>query len=151
MSGERVVYSAKQHSIIYTGPIFLVLAAIGVIFIPMDPLAIICVCALLLIIAGCWAFSIYGGRQYVVTNRRLIFKRGIINRNSFELLLHKCEGVQVDQSIFGRLLDYGTVNVTTGEATNRYKYISHPMKFSTMIHEQIFNLNKQKDLGIDNN
>ena len=151
MTGERVVYSAKQHSIVYAGPIFLVCLAIGVIFIPMDPLAIGCISTLLLIIAACWAISIYGGRQYVVTNRRLIFKRGIINRNSFELLLHKCEGVQVDQSIFGRLFDYGTVNVTTGEATNRYKYISHPMKFSTMIHEQIFNLNKQKDLGIDNN
>ena len=75
--------------------------------------------------------SIYGGRQYVVTTHRLIFKRGIINRNSYELLLRKCEGIQVDQSILGRLLNYGTVNVTTGEATNSYKYISHPLAFST--------------------
>ncbi|MBQ6278224.1 MAG: PH domain-containing protein, partial [Muribaculaceae bacterium] len=77
---------------------------------------------------------------YVVTTNRLIFKRGIINRNSHELLLKKCEGVQVDQSIPGRIFDYGTVVVTTGEVTNSYKYISHPLRFTTKIHEQISKL-----------
>lgn len=142
MTGEKVVYEAKQHSIIYTGPFFVALLAIGALFLPFEPLVIACICAVILIIALSWAFSIYGGRQYVVTTHRLIFKRGIINRNSFELLLNKCEGVQVDQSILGRILNYGTVNVTTGEATNQYKYISRPLTFSTKIHEQIYNLKK---------
>ena len=142
MTGEKVVYEAKQHSIIYTGPFFVALLAIGALFLPFEPLVIACICAVILIIALSWAFSIYGGRQYVVTTHRLIFKRGIINRNSFELLLNKCEGVQVDQSILGRILNYGTVNVTTGEATNLYKYISRPLTFSTKIHEQIYNLKK---------
>lgn len=142
MTGEKVVYEAKQHSIIYTGPFFVALLAIGALFLPFEPLVITCICAVILIIALSWAFSIYGGRQYVVTTHRLIFKRGIINRNSFELLLNKCEGVQVDQSILGRILNYGTVNVTTGEATNQYKYISRPLTFSTKIHEQIYNLKK---------
>ena len=96
---------------------------------------------IILIVVFSWALSIYGGRQYVVTTHRLISKRGIIKRRSTELLLKKCEGVQVDQSLLGRVLDYGTVNVTTGEATNSYKYISHPLKFSQKIHEQIFNMN----------
>ena len=142
MTGEKVVYEAKQDSIIYTGPFLVALLAIGAIFLPFEPLVIVCICAVILIIALAWACSIYGGRQYVVTTHRLIFKRGIINRNSFELLLSKCEGVQVDQSILGRILNYGTVNVTTGEATNQYKYISRPLTFSTKIHEQIFNLKK---------
>lgn len=141
MSGEKVVYEAKQHSIIYTGPFLIALLAFGAFLLPIEEMFIkIIICAVVLIAALWWAFSIYGGRQYVVTTHRLIFKRGIINRNSFELLLRKCEGIQVDQTILGRLLNYGTVNVTTGEATNRYKYISHPLKFSTKIHEQIFNL-----------
>ena len=89
MKDEKVVYEARQHSIVYLGP---------------------------------------------------IFKRGIINRRSFELLLRKCEGIQVNQTILGRIFDYGTVNVTTGEATNSYKYISHPLTFSTKIHEQIHGL-----------
>lgn len=140
MKDEKVVYEARQHSIVYLGPIFLAMLTIGVAFLPIDPLPIICICMLIFIIAFAWAMSIYGGRQYVVTTHRLIFKRGIINRRSFELLLRKCEGIQVNQTILGRIFDYGTVNVTTGEATNSYKYISHPLTFSTKIHEQIHGL-----------
>ena len=95
---------------------------------------------MLLLVALFWAISINGGKQYVVTTNRLIFKHGIINRNSHELLLKKCEGVEVDQSIMGRIFNYGTVNVTTGEVTNQYKYIGNPLKFTTKIHEQISKL-----------
>lgn len=138
MSGEFVAYEAKQHSIIYAWPIIVALLAIGVFFIPdLEFKYAICIALAIWLFTIGWAISIYGGRQYVVTNNRLIFKRGIINRSSHELLLKKCEGVQVDQSIMGRLLNYGTVNVTTGEVTNSYKYISHPLRFSTAIHEQI--------------
>ena len=140
MEGEKVVHEAKQHGIIYTGPIILALASFCAFFIPTEAWINACICGIVLLAALWWAFSIYGGRQYVVTTNRLIFKRGIINRNSHELLLKKCEGVQVDQSILGRMLDYGTVNVTTGEVSNSYNYISHPLKFTTKIHEQISKL-----------
>ena len=141
ISGETVVYEAKLHSIVYIGPILLSICAFGATLLPVDPGVIVCIMLLILVFAFGWAISIYGGRQYVVTTHRLICKRGIIMRKSFELLLRKCEGVQVEQSILGRILNYGTVLVTTGEATNRYKHISDPFTFSTKIHEQINNLN----------
>lgn len=141
MSGEYIAYEAKLHRIIYAWPFIVALLAIGIFFIPNLAFKIaICIVLAIWLIALGWAISIHGGRQYVVTNNRLIFKRGIINRNSHELLLKKCEGVQVDQSIMGRLLDYGTVIVTTGEVTNSYKFISHPLRFTTCIHEQISHL-----------
>ncbi len=140
MTGEKVAYQAKQHSIIYTGPIILALVSFCAFFLPIETWISGCICLAFLLIALCWAISIYGGRQYVVTTNRLIFKRGIINRNTHELLLKKCEGVQVDQSIAGQIFNYGTVVVTTGEVTNKYNYISHPLRFSTKIHEQISNL-----------
>lgn len=142
MDDEKIVYEAKLHDIVYTGPIILAIFSFLIVFSLLDTVSLI-ISFIIWSIAVGWAISIYGGKQYVVTTHRLIFKRGIINRDSFELLLRKCEGIQVDQSILGRILDYGTVNVTTGEATNSYKYISHPLRFSTKIHEQIFNL---KDL-----
>ena len=54
-------------------------------------------------------------------------------------MLQKCEGVMVEQSIMGRILNYGTVIVTTGEATNNYSYIRNPFGFSTAINQQIDN------------
>ena len=144
MAGEKIAYEAKQHSFIYTGPIILALVSFCAFLIHSENIWInICICLAILLIALCWAVKIYGGRQYVVTTNRLIFKRGIINRNSHELLLKKCEGITVDQSLLGRILNYGTVIVTTGEVTNRYKYISRPLRFTTKIHEQISNLKEE--------
>ena len=140
MAGEKVAYEAKQHCIIYTGPIILALLSFCAFLLPLETWINAFICVALLLIALCWAISKYGGRQYVVTTNRLIFKRGIINRNSHELLLKKCEGVQVEQSIFGRIFGYGTVIVTTGEVANQYKLISKPLRFTTKIHEQISNL-----------
>ena len=138
MAGEKIVYEAKLHGIVYTGPVLVGLVSFGLIIAAFAYPPAVLIMFVILSIACAWAVSIHGGKQYVLTTHRLIFKRGIINRNSFELLLRKCEGVMVYQSFLGRILGYGTVNVTTGEATNSYKYICNPMEFSTKIHEQIF-------------
>ena len=100
---------------------------------------------MLLAAAFVWALTINNGKQYVITTRRLIFKHGIIKRQSMELLLRKCEGVKIEQSIMGRLLNYGTVIVTTGEASSCYHHIKSPLTFSTQINQQIDNLKNDSD------
>jgi len=37
--------------------------------------------------------------QYVVTNKCVILKRGLLNRNTLELVLNKCEGLSLNQGI----------------------------------------------------
>jgi uncharacterized membrane protein YdbT with pleckstrin-like domain len=45
-----------------------------------------------------------------------IYKRGLIQRETNEMNMNKVESVQIDQSIFGRMLDYGNVTILgTGE------------------------------------
>ena len=140
MQGEKVMYEAKFHGIVYFWPCFFAVLAIGLFFISSWSflLRLILVLAVWLV-AFISAVAINGGKQYVVTTKRLIFKKGIVKRTSFELLLRKCEGIRIEQSIMGRLLGYGSVLVTTGEATNRYDYIKHPLAFSTCINQQIDN------------
>src|SRR3979490_2865203 len=46
-----------------------------------------------------------------VTNLRVIHKTGFIKRRSFEMSLDKVESVDVNQSILGRILNYGDVTV----------------------------------------
>jgi uncharacterized membrane protein YdbT with pleckstrin-like domain len=141
MQDEKVVSKAKLHWIVYFGPGLVALLAIGLLFISdFSWLLRICLMLGVWLCALIWAVAIDGGKQYVVTTRRIIFKHGIIKRSSLELLLRKCEGIKVEQSIMGRILGYGTVLVTTGEATNRYDYICHPVTFSTCINQQIDNL-----------
>lgn len=95
---------------------------------------------ILILISVLKCIKMYGGRQYVLTNRRIIAKKGLVQRDSLELLLRKCEGVQIRQSVLGRIFDYGTVIVTTGEATNYFEYIKNPIAFSSAINQMIDSL-----------
>ena len=42
--------------------------------------------------------------EFVITNRRIIIKKGLIARNTFEMNLSKIESVNVDQSVMGRII-----------------------------------------------
>lgn len=136
MIGEKIVYRAHLHSIIYLFPCAVFLAFFALcIAIPSSFTFFLSFFALLCCIM--WAIKIYDGKQFVLTTRRVIVKEGIIMRKVHELMLRKCEGIHVEQSIIGRIFDYGTLNVTTGEQTNSYKMIKDPVTFSTRINEQI--------------
>lgn len=49
--------------------------------------------------------------EYAITNRRVLVKNGIIRRSVKELNLRVIEGVDVHQSVWGRLFGVGTVTV----------------------------------------
>jgi uncharacterized membrane protein YdbT with pleckstrin-like domain len=49
--------------------------------------------------------------EYAVTNRRLLVKRGVLSVHTVEMSLDKVESVDVDQSLIGRMLGYGSVTV----------------------------------------
>src|SRR6185295_9377364 len=49
--------------------------------------------------------------EIAITDRRIIYKRGFINRHTEEMNMDKVASVDVDQTIFGRLLDYGTIHI----------------------------------------
>lgn len=140
MDGEQIVYEARQHWIIYWKPFFLTVAAIALFAIPTadtEFIIQICASAALLLISFFWALNIYGGRKYILTTRRLILKRGILRRESTDLILRRCEGVSISQSIMGRIFSYGTVTVSTGEVANEFRLIESPVRFSTAINQQI--------------
>ncbi|MBB4623803.1 PH domain-containing protein [Parabacteroides faecis] len=77
------------------------------------------------------------GSLFVVTNRRVVLKTGIIRRRVAELVLPKCEGIQATESVTGRLLGYGTLVVTTGGATNCYYFVCKPFDFKRATNMQI--------------
>ena len=137
MEGEQIVYEARQHWIIYWLPALLVVLGIAQFAIPVEIVTQLCLALVLALVAGVWAINIYGGRKYILTTKRLILKRGIVRRDSLDLILRRCEGVSIQQSIMGRILDYGTVVVSTGEVTNSFERIQNPVKFSSQINQMI--------------
>jgi uncharacterized membrane protein YdbT with pleckstrin-like domain len=69
-----------------------------------------------------------------VTNLRVVHKTGFIKRRTFEMSLDKVESVDVNQSILGRMLNYGDVTVRgVGEGFETIKTIASPLDFRNHI------------------
>ena len=49
--------------------------------------------------------------EIAVTDHRVIFKTGFIRRRTVEMNMHQVESVTIDQSLLGRILNYGTIHV----------------------------------------
>ena len=148
MDGEVVICEAQFHYIMFWLPVLLVILALVFPFIPIgeDTLKIrLLFTGILLVLAFLWYIVINNGKKFTLTNKRIILKTGIVQRNSKELMLRKCESINVRQSIMGRILGYGDVIVSTGEDKDVFKYIKHPMAFSTRINEQIDKISTSTD------
>lgn len=72
--------------------------------------------------------------ELAVTNRRIIHKRGFIQRHTIEMSRSQVESVDVDQGIFGRLLNYGDIVVHgTGTTPEPFRFIADPLRFRSAI------------------
>jgi uncharacterized membrane protein YdbT with pleckstrin-like domain len=70
----------------------------------------------------------YRTTEFAVTDRRIIAKTGLVSRSTVELFLDKVEALQVEQSVMGRLLDFGTVTIHgTGATHEPFGNISAPL------------------------
>lgn len=68
--------------------------------------------------------------ELVVTSLRIIAKRGLIRRRSFEMLHKKVESIEVQQGLAGRMLGYGTVVLHgTGGGIEAIPTIRRPLQF----------------------
>lgn len=140
--GENVVYQANIHWFLFVRPVLLLV--LGYLFYSAISSGFIHWIGIILLIFGVLSLverlSIKIGSIYAVTNKRIILKSGIIKRDALELMLHKCEGIRINQGIWGRITGFGTIIVTTGGATNSYRFVADPMKFRNIINEQIANI-----------
>jgi len=137
LQGEEVVYRAKLHFVIFALPV--AIAALGLVLAVV--VASWIVAFVILVIAIVVAFPRYirfVSSEFAVTNKRVIVKLGLIHRQTLELVLSKVETIGVEQSIMGRLLDYGTIVVTgTGGTKEPFNEIAHPLEFRRRVQSQL--------------
>jgi uncharacterized membrane protein YdbT with pleckstrin-like domain len=141
--GEKVLYSTNAHWIFY-GPaimawiVALVLTILsretnteGLVLLYLSAAAVVAIGALY------WTVKAWFHRwttETDVTNMRVVHKTGFIKRRTFEMSLDKVESVDVNQSILGRLLNYGDVTVHgVGEGVETIDTIASPLAFRNHI------------------
>jgi uncharacterized membrane protein YdbT with pleckstrin-like domain len=72
--------------------------------------------------------------EIAVTNRRVIYKTGLISRRTVEMNMDKVESVDVSQNVFGRVLDYGTILIRgTGAGLEPLSEIASPLALRNAI------------------
>jgi uncharacterized membrane protein len=136
--GETVAFTTTLHWIVYLPAIGLWLLAFIAITVgaAMGPVAILAaiVCAL---VGSGLAFVAWFKRwttEIDVTDRRIVFKRGFIRRHTVEMNMDKVESVDVDQSILGRMLDYGDITIRgTGVGIEPLRNIDSPLEFRNQV------------------
>jgi hypothetical protein len=76
-------------------------------------------------------FLDWWNERYLITNRRVMEIEGTINKNIRDSALEKVNDVELNQSVAGRLLGYGTVQIITGSdiGVNIFRRISRPLRF----------------------
>ena len=139
--GEKVIHTASLHWIVYCpGLIYLIFAAAiygygntgtrsslawGI------AAAVVALVALGLLFREWFT---WWTTEIAVTNRRIIYKEGFISRNTVEMHMDKVESVDVDQSILGRIFDYGNVIVKgTGTGFEPLTRIAAPLELRNHI------------------
>jgi len=148
LPGEQVIYETGLHWLVYGRAIVLFVAAaalwVGAQFVPPDSqnmvvgknlvLGLAGVVLVLALLAALAAAIRRVSTELAVTDQRVIFKRGIFARHTIEMNRTKVESVDVDQSILGRILGYGTLLVRgTGGSLEPMESISDPLVFRTYI------------------
>jgi membrane protein YdbS with pleckstrin-like domain len=137
--GETVRYVSDIHWKIYIPAVLLLALAAVLFWIGLTPVAGSAswiwhwMAAVVLVCAAVAAFIAWFQRwttEVAVTDRRIIYKRGFISRRTIEMHLDKVESVDVDQSILGRILNYGDILIRgVGEGIEPLKDIESPIEF----------------------
>jgi uncharacterized membrane protein YdbT with pleckstrin-like domain len=138
---ERVVARATLHWVIYVKGLVALLAAVVVVVaarqarglegaVQIIALALAAFGVVLLLLE--WFHR--WGLEIAVTNRRVIYKTGVVRRRTVEMNVDQIESVEVKQSILGRILGYGSIGLHgTGEGTEIIPCIADPLTLRSAI------------------
>lgn len=119
-AGEQIVGFFRLHWISWSWMVLWIVLAIPTVGITL--------------ILALYEFLRLRSIEQGVTNKRVIYKKGIISRNSEEMKLNSIETVEIDQGIPGRILGFGDVTVTgRGLSSVVFKTVEDPMAVKRQI------------------
>lgn len=141
--GEKVLYSTNAHWMFYLPAMAAWIVAIALFLLSRqtttEGIVLLCLSAsaVVALLALYWSAKAWFHRwttETDVTNLRVVHKTGFIKRRTFEMSLDKVESVDVNQSILGRILNYGDVTILgVGEGRETISTIASPLEFRNYI------------------
>ena len=139
--GERIVHRAAvshwNFTLSYLLAVLFFAGAIGALYLQNERrMAIALVAALIGVLIIIVTLVRRATTELVLTDRRIIAKRGFITRDTVEMNLAKVESLHVNQGLLGRLLGFGDVTVVgTGSSLEPLRGISGPLELRRKLGE----------------
>jgi uncharacterized integral membrane protein len=147
---ERILLVTRQHWFVLFSNILLEILLIVLLVLGISAATVVYplasagfVLVLVPLIGMIRDILIWSNREYIVTNRRVIQISGVFSKDVVDSSLEKVNDVKMSQSFFGRIFDYGDVEILTASeiGVNLFKRIGDPVKFKTAM------LNAKEELG----
>jgi uncharacterized membrane protein YdbT with pleckstrin-like domain len=142
LPNEHVLYKTRLHWIMFIRPALLALVGVAltvVLWRVPNPPWLWYVGLGVVVVALLWALVHHielMTSEFAVTTARVIFKVGLIARYTTELLLTKVESIGVNQSLTGRVCNYGNLTVIGTGGTREVFYRVHdPIGFRNHVQE----------------
>jgi len=136
LEDEELVYQARLHWILFLRSIFVLIFSL-IIIKAVDPSTYRffgSLLSLFLAIVLIDDLIKYYSTEFAITDKRILSKAGFIRRKSTEIYISKIESTYLNQSILGRMLDYGTIIVSgSGGSKTHYKNMDSPLLFRNNI------------------
>jgi uncharacterized membrane protein YdbT with pleckstrin-like domain len=141
---EHIIFVTRQHWLILLGQILaksvlalglaILITLIWRIWLPQSLVVPLAYLLLILPLLGLLRnVIIWTSRQYIVTDWRVIQISGVFSKEVTDSSLEKVNYVKLDQSLGGRLLDYGDLEILTASelGVNRFTHIGQPIRLKT--------------------
>jgi uncharacterized membrane protein YdbT with pleckstrin-like domain len=135
--GERILYRAHLHwaTFLGGGVLFILFTIVATLFVAREESQfagfIVFILGVLPLAA---AYIRYRTSEFAVTDKRVLIKTGLVRRHTLETLLNKVENISVEQGLLGRVLNYGTIQVTgTGSTKETFPNIAAPLEFRKQV------------------
>jgi uncharacterized membrane protein YdbT with pleckstrin-like domain len=102
----------------------------------------------LLLLGLVWLGLIYiawYSEDYLVTNRRVIKVEGVLKKRSADSSLEKINDAVLEQSMLGRMLGYGDLDILTAneQSVDRYRMLSQAQTFKRAMLEEKYRLEQE--------
>ena len=139
MPGESLVMKEHQHWVVMVKPLLLPIAIVVLVglldafqTIPSDyrilaSLASVALLGLCLIVV--WIR--WNSRSFTITDRRVILDTGVVSRASKVIALDRVQDISTNQSLLGRMLGYGRIEIDSAGAAGAevLSALPHPQRF----------------------
>lgn len=145
LNDEKILFRTGKHLIIFWLPIiWTVFAFYATDFLQSNPISMKVQWAPWLLALVFWIYIglDYLTSEFAVTNKRVMMREGFFYRHMNETRLATISQINIDQSLLGRMLNYGTVSINAFGAYDAFPTVAKPIVFQKFVNEQLDQLTK---------